>query len=385
MQGRPPLTSRPPRALYVHLPFCARQCPYCDFATARLNAADEARYLEALAAEARDRLPPGWSPRTVFLGGGTPGELTTAGLARLIEVLAPLTVAATEVTVEANPRTLLRRKLHALMEGLRVGRLSLGAQSFDARLLTRLGRFHRPQDVAAAVALARESGVRSVSLDLMFAVPGQTLAQLDADLDAALALRPDHISTYCLTVESGTVYGAREADGRLRLPGQGRQAAYFARVRRRLRAAGFSHYEVSNFALPGRRCRHNQVYWRNQAYIGLGNGAASHVDGVRTTNHRDVSAYVQAVERGGGQAAVAEREALEPARKARETAYLLLRTSEGIVPARFQRETGFDPRALFGEELVRLSALGLIEERAGRIRLTGRGVSLADAVGRELL
>lgn len=378
-----PLARRRPRALYVHVPFCARRCPYCDFATTPLRREVEARYLEALSREAARRLPASFRARTVFLGGGTPAELTSAGVARLVEALAPWVGEAREVTLEANPRTLLRRKLEALRAGLGVDRLSLGAQSFQPHLLEALGRFHRPEDVAAAVALAREVGLRSVSVDLIFAVPGQTDDDLARDLEQALALEPDHVSLYGLTLEPGTDFHRRWRAGRLREAPAGRQARLFARARRTLRAAGFEHYEISNFARPGHRCRHNYAYWRNHSYVGLGNGAASHVRGVRATNHRDVAAYAAAVE-GGGRA-VAEAERLEPAAKVRETAYLALRTSAGIRRAAFRRDTGEDAWTFFGDAWERLSGLGLVDVGEERIRLTGRGVSLADAVAVEVL
>lgn len=378
-----PLQRLAPRALYVHLPFCARQCPYCDFPTARLDRGLEDRYLEALGSELARRAPQGFAPRTVFLGGGTPAELTTPGIERLVALLGPLCRAAREVTLEANPRTLLPRKLAALRSGLGVTRVSLGAQSFSPPLLERLGRFHRPEDVVRAVATAREVGVEQVSLDLIFAVPGQGAADLQADLAAALALRPDHVSLYCLTIEPGTAYAAAQAQGTLRPQPPGREARLFAQARRTLRAAGFEHYEVSNFARPGRRCAHNQVYWRNHPYLGVGNGAASHLSGERRTNLRDPAAYAACVEAGRDPAA--ERERLTPERKLRETAYLALRTSPGIVRRRFLRDCGVDPWAALGPELTRLEGLGLVRRDARRAWLTGRGVTLADAVGVEVL
>ncbi len=387
LAGPLPLCRRAPAALYVHLPFCARRCPYCDFAVAPLREGVllEARFLAALEAEARARVPEGFRPRTVYLGGGTPTELTGPGLERLAALLAPWTAHAREVTVEANPRTLLPRKLRALIEGCGVNRLSLGAQSFTPRLLERLGRFHRPEDVVRSVRLARDLGIGDVSIDLMVAVPGQTRAELDHDIDAALALAPEHLSVYCLTYEPGTPYFTMRRERTLRPLGERDEARLFRHARRRLRAAGFVHYEVSNFARPGHRSRHNRAYWRNAAYVGLGNGAASHLGGVRLMNHRDPAAYVQAVEQGGGAAAVDSREELTPERKVRETAYLALRTSRGLDPARFERDTGVDPRAFFAAELARLGELGLVTRRGERLVLTGRGVSLADAVARELL
>lgn len=380
-----PLSRRIPRALYVHLPFCARRCPYCDFATAPLGRELEAAYLEALGAELAARVPAGFRPRTVFLGGGTPTELTTPGLERLIELLAPRVAGAVEVTCEANPRTLLPRKLERLVAGLGVRRLSLGVQSFSPRVLATLGRVHRAEDVAPAVAAARAAGIASVNLDLIFAVPGQTPAELEHDLERAAALAPEHVSAYALTFERGTPFWAARRDGALRAQGDRRQARAYARVRRFLRERGFEHYEVSNYARPGHRCRHNVVYWRNHPSLGVGNGAASHTGGVRLVNHRDPAAYVEAIRRGGGEAAVAAREELDARRKTRETAYLALRTSAGLHPERFRRETGVDPEQAFAAELARLAELGLIERRGARLRLTGRGVGLADAAGRELL
>lgn len=377
-----PLERRPARALYVHLPFCARRCPYCDFATAPLSAALERRYLDALAAEAAARVPAGFRPRTVFLGGGTPAELTTDGVARLVALLGPLARGAREVTVEANPRTLLPRKLSALVTGLGVTRVSLGAQSFDEDLLARLGRFHRPADVTRAVGVCRDAGVRDVNIDLMFAVPGQTRDALDRDLDAALALEPEHVSLYGLTFEQGTRYFDQREAGELVEVHDARQARLYARARRALRAAGFEHYEVSNFARPGRRCRHNVTYWRNHPYLGLGNGAASHLDGVRSVNHRDVEAYCAAVAAGD---AVASRERLAPERKVRETAYLAARTSAGLSRARFLRDAGVAPDEALGPELAALVAQGLMKVVGERWMLTGRGVALADRVGEALL
>ena len=380
----PPGDGPPPAALYVHLPFCARRCPYCDFATADLSAALEARYLDALEAEARARLPAGFAPRTVYLGGGTPAELTTAGIARLVAWLGPLARGAAEVTLEANPRTLLPRKLRALRAGLGVDRVSLGAQSFQPRLLAALGRVHRPEDVPRAVALARAEGVAQVSLDLMFGAPGQTLAEVDLDLDAALALAPDHLSVYCLTWEEGTPYALARDRGALRPRSAGWEARAYARVRARLRAAGFVHYEVSSFARPGRHARHNTVYWRSLPFVGLGNGAASLLDGARLTNVRDPAAYADAVLARGGAAAVAEVEVLPPARRLREAAWLALRTSHGLEPARLRADAGLDPAPL-AADLERLAGWGLLARRGARWVLTGRGVTLADAVGRELL
>ena len=377
-----PLESWTPRGLYVHLPFCARRCPYCEFAVTPLRRDVERRYLGALALEAERRIPPSWQPATLYLGGGTPAELTSEGVSHLVEILGPLGRNAREVTLEGNPRTLLARKLGPLVAGLGVTRLSLGAQSFQAKLLSDLGRFHRPEDVSRAAELARGHGL-ALSVDLIFAVPGQRVVDLERDLAAALALEPEHVSLYNLTFEPGTAFDVRRLAGDLVPLSEDRQAQLFDLARSTLKAAGFVHYEISNFALPGELSLHNRLYWRNAGYLGLGNSAASHLKGQRLSNHRDVADYAGALERG--ELPIAEREHLDPEAKVRETAYLALRTSEGIVPERFERDTGRDPRLFFAREFARLRELNLIQDRDGRIRLSGRGVSLADAVARELL
>jgi putative oxygen-independent coproporphyrinogen III oxidase len=380
---RLPLERQAPRGLYVHLPFCARRCPYCDFAVSPLRRDVERRYLAALALEAERRRPPNWQPQTLYLGGGTPAELTGEGVAHLIEILAPFrSDALREVTLEGNPRTLLERKLKPLVAGLGVTRVSLGAQSFQPELLQRLGRFHRPADVTRAAELVRAQGL-ALSVDLIFAVPGQTPDALQRDLDAALALEPEHVSLYNLTFEPGTVFEERRQRGELLPQADTSQAALFDLARRRLKEAGFLHYEISNFGRPGQLSLHNRLYWRNAGYLGLGNSAASHLAGERLSNHREIDDYADALERG--ELPIADREQLEPEAKIRETAYLALRTSEGIVPQRFQRDTGVDPRHFFAAPFARLRDLGLIQTRGERIRLSGRGVSLADAVARELL
>jgi oxygen-independent coproporphyrinogen-3 oxidase len=367
--GALPLCRRPVRAVYVHLPFCAHRCPYCDFATAPLRREAEARYLSALETEVQLRWPSGCQPSTLFLGGGTPAELTTAGLDQLIRTLAPKVPAAREITLEANPRTLLERKLRRLRDELGVTRVSLGAQSFQPHVLEALGRFHRPDDTRRAVALVRSLGL-DLSLDLIFAVPSQSEQDLREDLREVLALEPDHVSVYCLTYEPGTELFERWRARQVTKPGSGRQAHLFRLVRRALRAGGFVHYEISNFARPGHRCRHNLAYWRNHPYLGLGNNASGHVDGVRYRNHRDLEAYVAALE--ADQDPTAERETLEPERKIRETAYLALRTSAGIRRPPFRRDTGVDAWEHFAPEIAKLREQGLVRVSQDRVRFAGK-------------
>jgi oxygen-independent coproporphyrinogen-3 oxidase len=381
-----PLARRRPCALYVHVPFCVHRCPYCDFAVAEKGGGLEKLYLDALAIEARARAPRGFRPRTIFIGGGTPTELSATGLERLFSTIASCADLSRvrEFSIEANPGTLAPRKIATLVRA-GVTRVSLGAQSFDRRHLATLGRNHAPEDVAKAVRELRAAGIRDVSLDLIFGIPGQSEADLGRDLERALALGPDHVSTYGLTFEPGTAFFAQRAQGELRSATERLEARLYALARRTLKAAGFRHYELSNFAKPGHACAHNRVYWRNGAYLGLGNSAASHSRGVRATNVRDARAYAEGVLARGGRAAVDQRERLLPERKVRETAYLALRTARGIRRDVFLRDVGLDPFVLFRAELEKLAGLGLLDRTEGSARLSGRGVALADRIAREFL
>ncbi|MEZ0229024.1 MAG: radical SAM family heme chaperone HemW [Planctomycetota bacterium] len=378
------MRTRRPAALYVHIPFCVRRCPYCDFAVTEKGAGLEKRYLDALEVEARKRFPRPFRPRTVFVGGGTPTELTQGGLDRLATILHESSDLSRvrEFTIEANPGTLAPKKLATLVK-MGVTRISLGAQSFEARHLATLGRTHEPADVERSVKAIREAGVRDVNVDLIFGVPGQTEEELARDLERVLALGPDHVSTYGLTYEKGTELFARREKGEVVTVGEERERRLYALLRRGLRAAGFVHYEVSNFGRPGHLCAHNRVYWRNGAYVGIGNSAVSHRLGARIANVRDPVAWIDKVlAKGRG---VASIERLDPARKVREQAYLALRTARGIEYARFRRDLDVDARALFQDQVARLEPLGLLHADDERIRLTGRGVAVADRIAVEFL
>jgi oxygen-independent coproporphyrinogen-3 oxidase len=378
-----PLARRRPRALYVHVPFCVERCPYCDFAVAEKGGGLERHYLDALEAEARRRVPNDFRPRTIFVGGGTPTELSQTGLERLGAILRPyVTPDLREFTFEANPGTLAEKKL-ATLARLGVTRVSLGAQTFEPRHLATLGRHHSPDDPAWSVRALRAAGIRDVNLDLIFGVPGQTEEELRRDVERLLALAPDHVSTYGLTYEEGTELFARRSRGEVKPVGERVEARLYAEARHLLRAAGFRHYEVSNHARPGHACAHNRVYWRNGPYVGLGNSAVSHLGGVRITNERDARAYADRVLASGH--AVVARERLAPERKARETAYLALRTARGIVRDRFIRDLGQDPFVLFREPLERLAGLGMLHLTDRSAHLSGRGVARADTIAVEFL
>jgi oxygen-independent coproporphyrinogen-3 oxidase len=382
----PPTAELPPwlwpRAAYVHVPFCAHHCGYCDFAIAVGQEASVELYLDALAAELATLGAP-QPVRTVFLGGGTPTHLSVSQLERLLASVnrwLPL-AAGGEFSVEANPDSLGADKVRVLADH-GVTRVSLGAQSFHANVLAALDRQHRPEETPRAVERVR-SRIDQVSLDLIFGAPGQTLAEWRDDLTQALALRPDHLSTYGLTYEKGTPLWKQRERGDVKALDEETELAMYQSAIHVLEAAGFEHYEISNFARPGRRCRHNEVYWANEAYFGFGMGAARYVMGRRELNTRDLTAYIRRTL--SGESPTFQSEELEPLERARETMAVQLRRASGIKRAAFARQTGYALDEIAGERLRQLAGQGLLENRGEHVRLTRRGKYVADAVIERLL
>jgi oxygen-independent coproporphyrinogen-3 oxidase len=315
---------------------------------------------------------------TLFFGGGTPTHLPFDKLGRLIEIVRhwfPLT-ADYEFSVEANPADLDDARVGVLAEQ-GVNRISLGAQSFDTEKLRRLDRDHEANAIARSIELVRRV-VRSISLDLIFGVPGESLQVWEADLAAALKLRPDHISTYGLTYERGTVLWSRWQKGQVRPLGEERERTMFERGIDVLTDAGFEHYEVSNFARPGHRCRHNEAYWSGDEYYAVGPGAARYVNGRREMNHRSTTTYIKRVL--AGQSPVADSEELSPEDRALELFVFGMRRLEGIDRNEFAARTGFDLDELVGNELQRFVARGLLEDVGDRVRLTRDGLFVSDSI-----
>jgi oxygen-independent coproporphyrinogen-3 oxidase len=377
--------------VYVHVPFCERVCPYCDFAVVAartLTPAEEAGYVDALLAEldARAAAFAGLRLATLYLGGGTPALLAPASIARIVDaVRGRFAGEPAEVTLEANPSTLERARL----PGFRAAgatRLSLGVQSFDDATLKRLGRAHRAGESHAAIEAARAAGFANLSLDLLFAAPGQTLAMLGRDVDAALAHAPEHLSTYALTIEEGTPFARGRARGRIAAADEELVADMMELLAERLPAAGLARYEVSSWARAGAEAQHNQRYWRRAPVLGLGVGAhsteppsAAAPFGARSANERALARYLARVRRGDFEPP--EREALPEATARGEAAFLALRTRAGLVASSFAEEFGAPPRAFFAAAIEALRAAGLVEESArGDLALAPRGWLLADEV-----
>lgn len=320
---------------------------------------------------------------TLYFGGGTPTQLHTEQLERLCELARrwhPLSPGG-EWTVEANPADLSAEKTDTLTRA-GVTRISLGAQSFDAEKLRRLERDHAAKDIKNAVDRIRAAGLQ-VALDLIFAAPEETLDGWRRDLEAAIRLAPDHVSTYGLTFERGTAFWSRLLKGELERADEYLERTMYATAIDRLAEAGFEHYEVSNFALPGRRSRHNEVYWAGMSYFAAGPGAARYVDGVRSTNHRSTSTWLRRVM--AGESPVAESERLGPEDVARETLVFSMRRMEGIERAAFERQTGFALDRLVGEALRRHVEFGLLEDDGRRVRLTREGLFVSDSIWPDFL
>lgn len=376
-------TGTSPRSAYIHVPFCAHKCGYCDFAS--LAGVDHLadRYLDALEREIA------WlgSPQpmdTLFIGGGTPTRLTAGQLERLLGAVRrwlPI-VPGGEWTVEANPETIDAEKADVLAES-GVNRVSLGAQSFHRPSLAVLERAHAPDSVPKALELVRPRFPRW-SIDLIFGVPGSTIDHWRADLDQALGLGPSHLSCYGLTYEKGTALHKQWREGRVAALDEEVERTMLAETIDRLSGEGLSPYEISNYARPGQECRHNLVYWANDAYHGFGVGAARYVDGERSINTRDLTSYMRRIE--SDQPATGPRERLDPEARARETIVLMLRRTQlGIDRDDFQTRTGYDLDVLAGPAIVRHVGLGNLEDDGRRIRLTREGLFLADSVLADLL
>ncbi|NLG28404.1 MAG: radical SAM family heme chaperone HemW [Chloroflexi bacterium] len=388
--------------LYVHVPFCVRKCAYCDFVSYPGREALHARYVAAVLAELAQRLPVWTGTRatpvgcldTLFVGGGTPTSLPTAELCRLIAALRPHLSADAEVTVEANPGTVDAVSLDALAQA-GVNRLSLGVQSLDDGLLRLLGRVHSAAEAVAACRAARAAGFENISLDLMYGLPLQSLAQWRATLEAALALQPEHLSLYALSLEEGTPLATRVTSGACPAPDDALAADMYELASALLDRAGYAHYEISNWArrspgdgrdqeaLPLLACRHNLGYWRNEPYLGLGVAAHSYIGRERTANTTDLDDYLARI--ADGLPATVSREATTRDLELAETMMLGLRLMVGVTWEAFATRFGADLRALYGREIERLCDEGLLEADARGIRLTQRGYLLGNRVFGEFL
>ncbi|HVT71763.1 MAG TPA: radical SAM family heme chaperone HemW [Lacunisphaera sp.] len=376
-------TPATPLGVYVHVPFCATTCDFCAFYQTVPKGDAVRRYLDAVEAEAALVRWGGRRSGTAFWGGGTPGLLRPAESERLGRTMLRFAGGQPdEWTVELAPATVTEDRL-AVFKDLGVTRVSLGVQSFDEALLDALGRQHTPAQIRRAYDLIRRHGFASVNLDLMFALPGQTEAQWRADLDEALRLAPDHLSTYCLTFEEDTVLWVKLSQGKVKLDAE-KEAVFYERTWQHLAAAGYAQYEISNFARPGHACAHNVNTWSMHEWVGLGPSAASQHDGWRSSNPPDLELWLADV--ASGRRATADRTALTPGLLAADSVIFGLRMNAGVSLPRLRRRFPDAPWAQLHDLLPRFLFAGLIEATPeGRISLTPRGRLVADAIGAEVL
>ena len=380
-----------PTGLYVHIPFCVAKCPYCGFYSVAVGSCDTDRFLAALVKE-MDRYDGLDSIQTIYVGGGSPSCLGRDQLEWLVKQLnqrftsfrSPGAQSSDsrlpdylEFTLEVNPAQIDGPRLEGLRR-LGVNRISVGAQSFNQAELDFLGRPYSPNDVAALVKSARSVGFDNINLDLIFASPNSTEKSWRNSLDQALALEPQHISAYSLSIEKNTPFAGRLKKGEFSLVDEQIDRAMYDSAVKFLGRVGLEQYEISNFAQLGFACRHNLTYWNNQPWIGIGPAAASYFNHSRTQNLADVDAYIAAIE--ADQSPVAQRHNCDKQSVACETAVLMLRLVRGIDLAQFNRQTGYEALELFAEPIERYNNLGLLKIDEKSIALTDQARPIADSI-----
>lgn len=372
----------PVRHAYVHVPFCRHRCGYCDFTLVAGRDDLIGRYFAAVGRELR-RLDEPLELDTLYLGGGTPSHLGADGLRRLFAILSPVLrpVTTAEVSVEANPLDVTDDFVAAARD-CGVTRISLGAQSLDASTLRGLDRDHTPDDVRAAVSRLATAGL-AISVDLMTAAPGQSPDDVAGDLDAMTSLGCGHVSVYCLTWEKGTAFESMRRKGTLCPVDESAERAMFELTMDRLEAAGYEHYEVSNFARPGCRCRHNEAYWDCRPWEAFGPGAARFDGRTRTTNHRSTTAWMSRVLTGDD--ARGEIDAMTAEEAARERLVVGLRRRDGIDREAFRAASGFELDAIAGPAITRWVAHDLAADDGRCVRLTREGLLVSDSLWADVL
>ena len=372
--------------VYVHIPFCASRCSYCDFFSTLEMKTTGAPYVQALIGEARLRQHElgGEAVRTLYLGGGTPSQLLLLLLSRLIKGLHEVfdLSALEEFTVEANPDDVTPEWCSSLAS-LGVNRVSMGVQTFEDHILQAIGRRHNARQVLQAVENLRDKGIDNISIDLIYGLPGQTLESWTRTVDQAIALRPQHISAYGLTYEEGTRLWRQRERGEVKEVPEEECIEMYKVLVEMLKAAGFEHYEISNFALPGYHSRHNSSYWDETPYLGLGAAAHSYDGKVRRSNPPDLRAYIDRIAAGGVACEVEEMTLWE---RYDERVMLGLRTARGVDANRLREDFGEEAWNHFSREVHRHIMAGNVRrEGASRYVLTDDGILLSDSVIRDLM
>ena len=370
-----------PTSAYVHIPFCTQICYYCDFSKVFIKNQPVDSYLEHLLEEFKSydiqRL------RTLYIGGGTPTALSASQLEVLLKGLTEnldLSVLE-ELTIEANPGDLDADKI-AVLKNSAVNRVSLGVQTFDNKMLKKIGRSHLEKDIYENIDRLKLAGFDNISIDLIYALPGQTMKQVKENVAKAIGLDIPHMSLYSLILENHTVFMNRMRRGKLPLPKEELEAEMFEYIIAELERAGFEHYEISNFSKSGFESRHNLMYWDNAEYYGIGAGASGYVNGIRYKNHGPIRHYLSAVEEGN--ARITE-EHLSQKEQMEEEMFLGLRKKSGVSMVRFEEKFGRSFDELYGEIVRDLVQQGLMQIEGDRVRMTKRGLFLGDTVAERFI
>lgn len=370
-----------PTSAYVHIPFCTQICYYCDFSKVFIKNQPVDSYLEHLLQEFHSydihKL------RTLYIGGGTPTALSASQLEVLLEGLTKnldLSVLE-ELTIEANPGDLDADKI-AILQNSAVNRVSLGVQTFDDKMLKKIGRSHTEKDIYENIDRLKLAGFDNISIDLIYALPGQTMDQVKDNVAKAIALDIPHMSLYSLILENHTVFMNRMRRGKLPLPKEELEAEMFEYIIAELERAGFEHYEISNFSKPDFESRHNLMYWDNAEYYGIGAGASGYVDGVRYKNHGPIRHYLKAVEEGSARI---NEEHLSQREQMEEEMFLGLRKKSGVSMAHFEEKFERSFQELYGDIVKDLIQQGLMQVEGDRVRMTKRGLFLGDTVAERFI
>ena len=370
-----------PTSAYVHIPFCTQICYYCDFSKVFIKNQPVDSYLEHLIEEYDSydikKL------RTLYIGGGTPTALSAPQLAFLLEKLTDKLDLSylEELTIEANPGDLDREKI-AVLKASPVNRVSLGVQTFNDRMLKQIGRSHSEKDIYENIANLKKAGFDNISIDLIYALPKQTMEDVKTNVAKAIALDIPHMSLYSLILENHTVFMNRMRRGKLPLPKEDLEAEMFDYIIAELEKAGFEHYEISNFSKPGFESRHNLMYWDNAEYYGIGAGASGYVDGVRYKNHGPIRHYLQAVEAGNARV---QEEILTLKEKMEEEMFLGLRKKSGVSKKRFEGKFGISFEDQYGAVVSELTEQGLLVPDRDIVRMTKQGLFLGDTVAEKFI
>jgi len=373
--------------LYLHFPFCVSKCPYCDFNSYPLKEENQiTSYISAIYKEitAYSQKLKKVNIKAIYFGGGTPTILSGVQIYNILEFCKDkFTIDKNaEITIEANPGTLDGEKIKLLIES-GINRLSLGAQSFNNLILKKLGRIHNTQDIIDSYFLARKKGFNNINIDIMFALPDQTTEDLQNTLKKAVSLKPDHVSLYNLTIKPGTEYYKEYKRGKLKLPTEDEEFDMYNWAINYLEESGFEHYEIANFARPHKRSKHNLIYWQNKPYLGIGAGAYSFIRGYRYMNYENPERYIKEIM--SGKLPIDNGEKLSLRKRMIETIILSLRTKDGVSYKKFITRFKVGINNIFHKQIKKLVNLGLLQRDDNRIKLTKKGIFLANTVFREFV